>query len=113
MNENETLKYNIETGDKIGKMSQDDFDNNIKLIDDLAEIKGQELSECREKIDKIAIVGGRGDELVYTAPCGQCRQLIMEVASDCKIVCANRKDGKIEYQTYSPEELLPYGYVME
>ena len=50
LNENENLKYNIETGDKIGKMTQDDFDNDIKLIEDLVEIKGQELSECREKI---------------------------------------------------------------
>ena len=48
--ENEDLKYNIETGDKIGKMTQDDFDDDIKLIEDLVEIKGQELSETREKI---------------------------------------------------------------
>ena len=48
--ENEDLKYNIETGDKIGKMSQDDFDNDIKLTEDLVEIKGQELAETREKI---------------------------------------------------------------
>ena len=48
--ENEDLKYNIETGDKIGKMTQDDFDDDVKIIDDLAEIKGQELSEVREKI---------------------------------------------------------------
>ena len=50
LNDNESLKYDIETGDKIGKMTQDDIDNNIKLIEDLVEIKGQELSECREKI---------------------------------------------------------------
>ena len=50
MNENEDLKYNIETGDKIGKMSQEDFDNDIKLTEDLVEIKGQELAETREKI---------------------------------------------------------------
>ena len=50
MKENENLKFNIETGEKIGKMTQDDFDDNIKLIEDLAEIKGQELSEIREKI---------------------------------------------------------------
>ena len=39
LTENEDLKYNIETGDKIGKMTQDDFDEGIKLIDDLVEIK--------------------------------------------------------------------------
>jgi chromosome segregation ATPase len=31
-------------------MTQDDFDDDVKIIDDLAEIKGQELSEVREKI---------------------------------------------------------------
>ena len=50
LNENETLKYNIETDDKIGKMSQDDFNDKIKLVEDLVEIKGKELNECREQI---------------------------------------------------------------
>ena len=53
LNENENLKYHIETTDTIGKMTQDDFDNDIKLIEDLVEIKGQELSECREKIKNL------------------------------------------------------------
>ena len=38
---------------KIGKMTQDDFDEGIKLIDDLVEIKGKELTECREKIKNV------------------------------------------------------------
>ena len=50
LNENEDLKYNIETDDKIGKMSQEDFNEKIKLIDDLVDIKGKELNDCREKI---------------------------------------------------------------
>ena len=53
LTENEDLKYNIETGDKIGKMTQDDFDEGIKLIDDLVEIKGKELTETREKIKNV------------------------------------------------------------
>ena len=53
LKENEKLKYDIETGDKIGKMTQNDFDENIKLIDDLVEIKGKELTECREQIKTI------------------------------------------------------------
>ena len=31
-------------------MSQDDFNSGIKLIDDLVEIKGNELKECKDKI---------------------------------------------------------------
>ena len=34
-------------------MTQDDFDADVKLIDDLAEIKGQELSEIKEKINAL------------------------------------------------------------
>ena len=53
MTENEDLKYNIETGEKIGTMTQDDFNDKLKLVDDLVEIKGKELTECREKIKSI------------------------------------------------------------
>ena len=53
LNDNESLKYDIETGDKIGKMTQDDFDEKIKLIEDLVEIKGKELTDTREKIKTI------------------------------------------------------------
>ena len=47
---NEDLSFQIESGDKIGKMTQDEFDDDIKLIENLSEIKAQELSEVREKI---------------------------------------------------------------
>jgi hypothetical protein len=50
INNNEDLAYQIESGDKIGKMSQDDFDSDIKLIEDMVEAKGNELSDTREKI---------------------------------------------------------------
>ena len=53
LTENEDLKYNIETGEKIGTMTQDDFNDKLKLVDDLVEIKGKELAECREKIKSI------------------------------------------------------------
>ena len=53
LTENEELKYNIETGEKIGTMTQDDFNDKLKLVDDLVEIKGKELTECREKIKSI------------------------------------------------------------
>ena len=53
INNNEDLSYQIESGDKIGKMTQDDFDDDVKLIENLAEIKGQELSDTRQKIQII------------------------------------------------------------
>ena len=53
LRENEDLKYNIETGEKIGEMTQNDFDEGIKLIDDLVEMKGKELTKCKEQIKNI------------------------------------------------------------
>ena len=53
LRENEDLKYNIETGEKIGEMTQNDFDEGIKLIDDLVEMKGKELIKCKEQIKNI------------------------------------------------------------
>ena len=55
INNNEDLAYQIESADKIGKMTQNDFDSDIKLIEDLVEIKGQELSDTREKINNLTI----------------------------------------------------------
>ena len=53
INNNEDLDYKIKTDDEISKMSQNDFDNEIKLVEDLVQIKGEELSQCREKINEI------------------------------------------------------------
>ena len=53
INNNEDLDYKIKTDDEIGKMTQSDFDNNIKLIEDLVQIKGEELTQVHEQIKEI------------------------------------------------------------
>jgi hypothetical protein len=53
LKENEDLKYKIETDEKIGKMSQEDFNEKVKLVEDLIEIKGKELNDCRDEIKVI------------------------------------------------------------
>ena len=53
VNNNEDLDYKIKTDDEIGKMSQNDFEEEIKLVEDLVQIKGEELNQCREKINEI------------------------------------------------------------
>ena len=50
---NEDLDYKIKTDDEISKLSQTDFDSEIKLIEDLVQIKGDELTKCREQINEI------------------------------------------------------------
>ena len=47
------MKYDIEIWEKISKISQDDFNNDIKLIDGLVKIKGNEPTYCREQIKNI------------------------------------------------------------
>ena len=34
-------------------MTQDDFNEKLKLVDDLVEIKGKELTECKEQIKNV------------------------------------------------------------
>ncbi len=70
------------------------------------------LSEGRQEITKIAVVGGKQDELIVTTPCGICRQLLIELAPEAEVICAYEENGEIKYQVYTVKELLPHGYVM-
>lgn len=67
--------------------------------------------EGEREFEKIAIVGGAegtdADELC--APCGVCRQVMMEFCDPktFKIILANGEDRQVEYTL---EELLPLGF---
>lgn len=71
------------------------------------------ISEGVRDFKAIAIVGNKeGEELAidsFTAPCGVCRQVMMEFCDGktFQIILANRKDN---YQLYTLEELLPLGF---
>ena len=70
------------------------------------------LSEGKQKITKIAVVGGKQGELILTTPCGICRQLLIELAPEAEVICAYEENGKINYQVYMVKDLLPHGYTM-
>ena len=53
INNNEDLDYKIKTDEEISKMSQNDFNEEVKLIEDLVQIKGEELTQVREKMNEI------------------------------------------------------------
>lgn len=68
------------------------------------------ISEEDDKFTSIAIVGGNDSKpLEYCAPCGVCRQVMMEFCDyeNFKIILAKSAN---EYRTFSLKELLPLGF---
>ena len=69
------------------------------------------VSEGVYDFEAIAIVGGNKNstELDYCAPCGVCRQVMMEFCEydTFEIIVAKSED---EYQVYTLKELLPLGF---
>ena len=68
------------------------------------------VSEGKKNFKAIAIAGGKGDKLNdCTAPCGVCRQVMMEFCDPekFKIILGNSKEN---YKIYTLEELLPLGF---
>lgn len=68
------------------------------------------ISEEDDKFISIAIVGGNDSKaLEYCAPCGVCRQVMMEFCDyeNFKIILAKSVN---EYRTFSLKELLPLGF---
>ena len=68
------------------------------------------VSEGIKEFDAICIVGGKDGVLTeYAAPCGVCRQVMMEFCNPetFKIILAVDKD---HYDVYTLKELLPQGF---
>ena len=68
------------------------------------------VSEGVKEFDAIAVVGGHdGNVTDYTAPCGVCRQVMMEFCDPetFQIIVAIDRD---RYRTYTLKEILPDGF---
>ena len=68
------------------------------------------VSEGERKFDSIAIVGGNDSKtLEYCAPCGVCRQVMMEFCdyNNFKVILGKSPS---EYKVYSLRDLLPMGF---
>ena len=66
------------------------------------------VSEGERSFRRIAIVAGpEGEALIHTAPCGVCRQVMMEFAPELTVICLNKKG---ESKKFALKELLPYGF---
>jgi cytidine deaminase len=69
------------------------------------------VSEGERSFRAIAIVGGdaEAEQLDYCAPCGVCRQVMMEFCDPESFFVILAKSADI-YSVYSLEELLPLGF---
>ena len=68
------------------------------------------VSEGERSFRRIAIVAGpEGKTLIHTAPCGVCRQVMMEFCDPdaFRILLATGPDN---YRTYTLRQLLPEGF---
>ena len=68
------------------------------------------VSEGVRDFQAICIVGGKDGKLTeYTAPCGVCRQVMMEFCDPdtFQIILATSKD---QYEIFTLKELLPLGF---
>lgn len=68
------------------------------------------VSEGEREFRAICIVGGKDGVLTeYTAPCGVCRQVMMEFCNPetFQIILAT---GKEQYEIFTLKELLPMGF---
>ena len=72
------------------------------------------VSEGEREFVAIAIVGGKEEEenLTFCAPCGVCRQVMMEFCDpkEFQIILGR---GNKEYKIYLLDELLPLGFGSE
>lgn len=68
------------------------------------------VSEGVTEFEAICVVGGKDGVLTeYAAPCGVCRQVMMEFCNP-KTFHVILATGKEQYDVYTLEELLPLGF---
>ena len=68
------------------------------------------VSEGYSDIEKIAVVGGHNDELIYTTPCGACRQFLSDFNKDLEVIMGYKGNDVLEYKKMKLSELLPESF---
>lgn len=63
------------------------------------------ISEGEKEFQAILVLGGREEELIYTSPCGYCRQFMSEFCNKDFDIYMYYGDNKIQKKTL--EDLLP------
>ena len=69
------------------------------------------VSSGEKEFIKIAIVGGKEDELILCPPCGACRQFLNDFGN-IKILLGYQEENKIKCKKYKLSELLPESFAL-
>lgn len=64
------------------------------------------VSEGCKDFEKIAVVGGH-NELVYTTPCGACRQFLADFNQNMDVIMGYIEDDEMKWKEMDVKELLP------
>ena len=67
------------------------------------------VSEGEKEFEAIAVVGGNADELIYTTPCGACRQFLSDFGN-IRVIMGYQEDGEWKMKTFTVKELLPENF---
>ena len=65
------------------------------------------VSEGYTDFEKIAVVGGPEDKLLYTTPCGACRQFLADFNQDMEVIMSFKKDDALQCKEMKLKDLLP------
>lgn len=65
------------------------------------------VSEGYKEFSKIALVGGMNDELIYTTPCGACRQFLSDFNLNLEVLMGYEENGELKIKSMLLKELLP------
>ena len=68
------------------------------------------LYDGEKEFDKIAVVGGNEDELMYTTPCGACRQFLADFGTNLEVIMGYMEDNELKEKVFKLKELLPESF---
>ena len=67
------------------------------------------LYDGEKSFEKIAVVGGE-NALLYTTPCGACRQFLADFGTGLEVIMGYEENGKIKEKSFTLNELLPEAF---
>lgn len=68
------------------------------------------LYDGEKEFEKIAVVGGKEDELTYTTPCGACRQFLADFGIELEVIMGYMEDNELKEKVFKLKELLPESF---